>query len=111
MTTTDHTPADPAAAAAAHAAPDPAADAATTTPELHVRLFAAAAAEYGADAIRVRARTLGEALDQLSADGGERAATVIGRCSLLLNGVASTDRSRPLADGDQLDVLPPFAGG
>ena len=107
MTTTDHTPADPAAAAAAHATPDPAAGA----PELHVRLFAAAAAEYGADAVRVRARTLGEALDQLSADGGERAATVIGRCSLLLNGVASTDRSRALADGDQLDVLPPFAGG
>lgn len=107
MTTTDHTPADPAAAAAAHATPDPAAGA----PELHVRLFAAAAAEYGADAVRVRARTLGEALDQLSADGGERAATVIGRCSLLLNGVASTDRNHVLVDGDQLDVLPPFAGG
>lgn len=107
MTTTDHTPADPAAAAAAHVTPDSAAGA----PELNVRLFAAAAAEYGADAVRVRARTLGEALDQLSADGGERAATVIGRCSLLLNGVASTDRSRVLVDGDQLDVLPPFAGG
>lgn len=107
MPTADHTPADRAAATAAHATPEPAAAA----PELHVRLFAAAAAEYGADAVRVRARTLGEALDQFSADGGERAAAVIGRCSLLLNGVASTDRNHLLVDGDQLDVLPPFAGG
>jgi molybdopterin converting factor small subunit len=38
-------------------------------------------------------------------------AEVLRRCSFLVNEVAAKDRSRPLADGDVVDVLPPFAGG
>ena len=38
-------------------------------------------------------------------------ADVLRRCSFLVNEVAAKDRSRSLADGDVLDVLPPFAGG
>ena len=39
------------------------------------------------------------------------ATTAIERSSLLVNAVACTDHSRVLADGDRIDVLPPFAGG
>lgn len=41
----------------------------------------------------------------------ESAAAVLARCSFLVNGVAVTDGSRLLQDGDAVDVLPPFAGG
>ncbi|MEN2743161.1 MoaD/ThiS family protein [Sinomonas halotolerans] len=38
-------------------------------------------------------------------------AEVLRRCSFLVNEIAAKDPSRPLADGDVVDVLPPFAGG
>lgn len=38
-------------------------------------------------------------------------ADVMRRCSFLVNEVAAKDRSRVLAHGDVVDVLPPFAGG
>ncbi|GAA5228668.1 MoaD/ThiS family protein [Paeniglutamicibacter antarcticus] len=38
-------------------------------------------------------------------------ATVLGRCSFLLNGVSEQDSSAIMRSGDTLDVLPPFAGG
>jgi molybdopterin synthase sulfur carrier subunit len=37
--------------------------------------------------------------------------TVLARCSFLVNGVSVQDHARELRPGDQLDVLPPFAGG
>lgn len=69
--------------------------------------------------------TLGHVLDLLSArepvaspvsgDLLVRRATSLGtvllRCSFLVNGVSAQDRSRPLKPTDELDVLPPFAGG
>ena len=39
---------------------------------------------------------------------GER---IFGRCSFLVNGRSTSDLAHPLADGDRVDVLPPFAGG
>jgi molybdopterin converting factor small subunit len=36
---------------------------------------------------------------------------ILARSSFLLNEVAVRDRSTVLADGDVVDVLPPFAGG
>jgi molybdopterin converting factor small subunit len=45
------------------------------------------------------------------AGGAPALAEVLRRCSFLVNEVAAKDRSRVLADGDVLDVLPPFAGG
>ena len=80
-------------------------------PRIAVRLFAGAAAEYGADAVSLQANTLQEAIDALQADASPPAARVIGRSSFLLNAVACTDRGQRLAEGDRLDVLPPFAGG
>lgn len=86
-------------------------DRTTTAPRIAVRLFAGAAAEYGADAVTVEARTLQGAIDALREGASTAAGQVIGRSSFLLNAVACTDPERVLAEGDQLDVLPPFAGG
>ena len=36
---------------------------------------------------------------------------ILARSSFLLNEVAIRDRATVLADGDVVDVLPPFAGG
>ncbi|MGY5764042.1 MoaD/ThiS family protein [Brachybacterium sp. DNPG3] len=86
----------------------------TTTPaapEIAVSLFAGAAAEYGAETATVRGTTLQEVLDALVAGTTERGATAIRRSSFLVNGSARTDLDRPLAAGDRVDVLPPFAGG
>ncbi|WP_035321555.1 MoaD/ThiS family protein, partial [Brevibacterium sp. VCM10] len=47
----------------------------------------------------------------LAEAAGTQAATVLSRSSFLVNSVAATDKSVPLADGDTVDVLPPFAGG
>lgn len=81
-----------------------------TTPAIRVRLFAGAAAAYGTDSVTVRGATLGDALEALVADADD-ARRVIGRSSFLVNSVATTDRERALAEGDRIDVLPPFAGG
>jgi molybdopterin synthase sulfur carrier subunit len=69
-----------------------------------LRFFAAARAEVGSPVVSREAGSIDSVL-------AEFASPVIDRCSLLLNGVATTDRSAMLADGDTLDVLPPFAGG
>lgn len=88
----------------------PAADRAAA-PTIEVRLFAGAAAEYGREAETVRAATLQGVLDALTEASSSQAAQVIGRSSLLVNAMACTDLSKLLADGDRVDVLPPFAGG
>lgn len=83
----------------------------TTAPRIAVRLFAGAAAEYGADAATVQAHTLQGAIDALRAGASATAGQVIGRSSFLLNAIACTDPEQGLTEGDRLDVLPPFAGG
>lgn len=80
-------------------------------PHIAVRLFAGAAAEYGADAVTLQASTLHGVLDALREGSSEAAARVIDRSSFLLNAVACTDRDQILREGDRVDVLPPFAGG
>lgn len=89
----------------------PAQGGAAAAPLIEVRLFAGAAAAFGADDARVRARTLAEAVAALQDGAAAEAVQVIDRSSLLVNAVACTDRNRVLADGDRVDVLPPFAGG
>ncbi|MGO2536079.1 MoaD/ThiS family protein [Brachybacterium tyrofermentans] len=82
-----------------------------TTPTLTVRLFAGAAAEYGADVATVQGGSVREALADLLRSASSDAARVVDRSSILVNAVACTDRDQELRDGDRLDVLPPFAGG
>jgi molybdopterin synthase sulfur carrier subunit len=69
-----------------------------------VRFFAAARAAVGVSTSEVGAAALGEALRSFDQP-------VLARCSYLVNGIAVTDLAHPLADGDVVDVLPPFAGG
>lgn len=83
----------------------------TDTPLIAVRLFAGAAAEYGADIASVRAGTLQDLIDALTEGASAEAARVIGRSSFLVDAVACTDRDRVLTEGTRVDVLPPFAGG
>lgn len=79
--------------------------------EVTVHLFAGAAAELGTDLTSVRAATVAEALAALLDGASERARTVVGRSSVLVDGLACRDHGTELAPGARLDVLPPFAGG
>jgi sulfur-carrier protein len=69
-----------------------------------LRFFAAARAAVGASTATVKAGPLDVVIAALDAP-------VLARCSFLVNGIAATDLSRKLVDGDLVDVLPPFAGG
>jgi molybdopterin synthase sulfur carrier subunit len=76
-----------------------------------LRFFAAARAAVGLDETTLTAETLGTALGQVSAADPDRWATLQERCSYLVDGVTTRDRSTPLADVALVDVMPPFAGG
>lgn len=75
-----------------------------------VHLFAAARAAVGASTVQVDALTLGGVLDVLVAEHPGFAA-VRPRCSFLVDGLATVDLQTPIAPGQRVDVLPPFAGG
>jgi molybdopterin converting factor small subunit len=84
----------------------------TGTPtEITVRYFAAAAAAAGLEEERVRARSVAELVSSCGDRHGADLAAVLGRSSLLLDGVVVHDTSVLLVDGQTVDVLPPFAGG
>ena len=71
---------------------------------VELRFFAAARDAAGASELSVAPGTLGTIL-------GAFDSPVIARCSLLVNGVTASDLALVLDDGDQVDFLPPFAGG
>lgn len=72
--------------------------------------------EPGADGVAEGA-PLSELLEFLAArhtsppEGAPPLKSVISRSTFLVNGFAARDRSVPLAGGDTVDILPPFAGG
>lgn len=76
-----------------------------------VRYFAAAAEAAGTDDETFPAATLGEARQQMVERHGARMASVLARCSLLVNGARGEHDAMVLPEGAALDVLPPFAGG
>ncbi|GAB2651074.1 molybdopterin synthase subunit MoaD2 [Saccharopolyspora gloriosae] len=85
---------------------------------VRVRYFAGARAAAGVaeETLRVSAGSPGpvrasDVIDAVLGAHDERLASVVPACSFLLNGVAVRDRSTSVDDGDELDVLPPFAGG
>lgn len=82
---------------------------------VRIRYFAAAKAALGVgeETLDAAGSTVGDLLDEraTTAQDAAGAGAVIARCSFILNRQATTDRSIVLADGDELDVLPPFAGG
>ncbi|MCU4298160.1 MoaD/ThiS family protein [Brevibacterium permense] len=80
-------------------------------PAITVRFFAAAREAFGARESQIRAGSVEELVTTLAEAAAPQAATVLSRSSFLVNSVAATDKSAPLAEGDTVDVLPPFAGG
>lgn len=79
-----------------------------------LRYFAAAKEAAGVGAEQVAATTLAEALDAARARHDERFATVLGRCTFVVDGdpVGGRDHTLLVLFPDSVvDVLPPFAGG
>lgn len=78
-----------------------------------LRCYAGARAAAGVAELDVvlTVATVGGVLTAAVRSQGPALAAVLPRCSLLLDGRSVTDRSTPVADGQTLDVLPPFAGG
>jgi len=81
--------------------------------QLTVRYFAAARAAAGieTETLHVASGTTVGALVDMLAARSEDLARVLARCSFLRDGIAVRDDAVELADGQTLDVLPPFAGG
>ena len=75
-----------------------------------VNLYAAARAALGQSQIQLAATNLGELVTVLSATDA-KLAKLLPTCTYLLNGIACEDLDRQLLEGDQIDVLPQFAGG
>lgn len=75
---------------------------------VEVRYFAAARSAMGRSSDHAVSGSIGEILGALADDA---AMAVLDRCTFLVDGVATSDRSVSVPTGGQLDVLPPFAGG
>lgn len=91
-----------------------AASPATATTTVTVRYFAAARAASGIDEEPVTVpapATVDTVLRAATFAHGAELERVLTRCSYLHNEVAVHNRGEAMAEGDQLDILPPFAGG
>ncbi|MET3637727.1 molybdopterin converting factor small subunit [Curtobacterium oceanosedimentum] len=76
-----------------------------------MRFFAAARAAVGQDETTVDATTLDAALRSVTAADPDRWTALQERCSYLVDGVTTRDRSTALDGVATVDVMPPFAGG
>lgn len=76
-----------------------------------VRWFAGAAEAAGTDEEHYPAASLSAVLASASERHGSHLATVLGRCSILVDGRNVAPEDPWLPDGSVVDVLPPFAGG
>jgi molybdopterin synthase sulfur carrier subunit len=77
---------------------------------VRVRLFAALREAADANEVDAQGRTVGEIVDDLSERFGERFAKIAAVGSFVVNGERAV-RSTPLAEGDELALLPPVSGG
>ncbi len=75
-----------------------------------IRFFAAAREAVGKSEMEVDTGSLREILATLQ-NADSRLASVFGRCSYLVNGLAVHDFEVAIESGSTVDVLPPFAGG
>jgi MoaD family protein len=75
-----------------------------------VRLFAALREEAGASYVEASGATVGDLVDELTARFGERFGSIAEVGSFVVNG-ARADRTAPIADGDEVALLPPVSGG
>jgi MoaD family protein len=77
---------------------------------VRVRLFAALREAADSSEVEASGTTVGEVVDSLSARFGERFATVAAVSSFVVNGERAA-RSTPIAEGDEVALLPPVSGG
>lgn len=77
---------------------------------IRVRLFAALREAAGTSEVQVSGQTVGELADALAAAHGERFAKVASVSSFVVNGERAT-RVTPVAEGDEVAILPPVSGG
>lgn len=77
---------------------------------VRVRLFAVLRELAGTGELQVSGRTVGEVVDAASAAEGERFARVAAVSSFVLNGERAP-RATPVAEGDEVAILPPVSGG
>ena len=78
---------------------------------VRVRLFAVLREQAGTSEVTdVAGRTVAELADILSVRFGERFAAVAEVSSFVVNGERAS-RSTPVADGDEVAILPPVSGG
>src|SRR5437899_2935189 len=77
---------------------------------ISVRLFAALRELAGASRVESSGRTAGEVADALSSAHGERFAAIAAVSTFVVNGERA-DRTTPVADGDEVAILPPVSGG
>jgi MoaD family protein len=77
---------------------------------VRVRLFAALREAADIAEAEAPGKTVGDVVDALSARFGERFAAVAAVSSFVVNGERAV-RSTPIAEGDEVALLPPVSGG
>lgn len=77
---------------------------------VRVRFYAAARAAVGATELEVTPASAEEILRRI-AGSNPQALRVFSLCSILVGGEILHDLSLLVAAGEEMDVLPPFAGG
>jgi MoaD family protein len=75
-----------------------------------VRLFAALGEIAGESHVEATGHTVGDVVEELSARFGERFAQIAAVGSFVVNGERAA-RDTPIADGDEVALLPPVSGG
>lgn len=75
-----------------------------------MRLFAALREAAGSSWAEAPGRTVGEVADALAEIHGARFARVVAVSSFVVNGERAA-RDAPVADGDEVAILPPVSGG
>ncbi|MCU1491475.1 MAG: MoaD/ThiS family protein [Acidimicrobiaceae bacterium] len=76
-----------------------------------VRLFGPARVAFGASSCEVAAVRLAEVVEELTLLGGPELAAVLARSQLWLNGLPAEGGATPIAEGDEVAVVPPVSGG
>ena len=79
-------------------------------PHVTVRLFASLRELAGSSRVDAEGATVGEVVAALSVRFGERFAGVVRVGSVVVDGERA-DASTPLAEGQELALLPPVSGG
>lgn len=77
---------------------------------VRVRLFAALREIAGASHVEAEGRSVGDVADALARIHGERFAQIAAVSTFVLNGERA-ERGAPVADGDEVAILPPVSGG